>query len=243
MKDSFHRNLIEEQDKNILFIGGGGKSALIRRLNDDCTAQRKKTIVLSFYQQRFPIDSHTIIAADIKNIIRAAPAELKKHLTLSIGKKYENSVLNPFSISEIAKITNHVDAEHMFLEADYCSGKSLSNLKKVPILSALNIQRCILVIGADVLNQTYSKVWTNSSDNFWRENPTFSPLNICTWYSENITLSRLQKRQIPVTCFINKVENTYMGNLALVLAKELKKLGFDRVLTGSVFESVLQVIK
>ena len=243
MQDSFHRNLIEEQDRIILFIGGGGKSTLIRRLNDDCTALHKKTIFLSFFLQKFPVESKTIIASDTKTIVHATSREFKRHQSLYIGKKYENNALKPFSNSEIVNISKKINGEHIFLEADHCEGKSLSTLKKVPAISTLNADRCIFVIGADVLNQTYSKIWTNSSDNYWRQNKTFSPLNICAWYSENITLNRLLRRRIPVTCFINKVENTYTGNLALVLAKELKKIGFDKVLTGSVFESSLQVIK
>jgi hypothetical protein len=243
MKDSFHRNLVEEQDKIILFIGGGGKSALIRRLNEDCTALQKKTALFSSFPQKFPIESYTIIASDVKNILRAAPVEYKKHQSLYFGKKYENDILIPFSVSDISRIIEGLDIKHAFLEADQSSGKSLSNLRKIPGINALHVDRCIFVIGADVLNQKYSNTWTNGGSSFWKNHTTFSPLNIGAWYSGNSTFKRLSDLQIPVTCFINKVENTYTANLALILAKELKKVGLERVLTGSVFESALQVIR
>jgi hypothetical protein len=243
MQDSFHRNVLGENEKTILFIGGGGKSALIRRLTEDCISLRKKTLLFSLFPQQIPIDSKAVVAGNVKNIHAAIQKELKKSRYVFVGKSYKKMILSPFKASEIQQIISKVEAEHIFIEADTTDGKSISNLNKVPAFRSHEIDRCVVLIGADALNQNFSPVWLDSRDPFWEKNKIISPISLVNWYAVNKTLFRFVERGIPFTYFINKVETIYTRNLALALAKELKKQGIERVLSGSVFDSEFQAIK
>jgi hypothetical protein len=243
MQDSFHRNVLGENEKIILFIGGGGKSALIRRLTDDCVSLRNKTLIFSLFPQQIPTDSKTVVSGSMKSVQGAFHKEFKKSIYIYVGKSYKDMILYPFTESEITHIVSKVKVDHVFIEADAVYGKSLSNLNNVPAFRSLEINRCVTLIGADVLNQNFSSIWVDSRDSFWKINKIISPISIVKWYAKNKTLNRFIDRQIPFTFFINKVETIYTRNLALALAKELKKQGVDKVLSGTVFDSTFQVIK
>ena len=58
------------------------------------------------------------------------------------------------------------------------------------------------------------------------------------------------RTQTPLMCispldgrYINKVENIYIENLAIPLAKNIKLQGAENVLIGSVFNSNLHLVK
>ena len=69
------------------------------------------------------------------------------------------------------------------------------------------------------------------------------PMDITKWIISHPLLKKIMSRSIPSTFYINKVENLFLENLAIPLAKSMKLAGTERVLIGSVFNSSLHLIR
>jgi hypothetical protein len=243
MQDSFYRNFLKPEEKIVAFIGGGGKSTLIRRLSRDCQSLGKKVVILSLFPYIAPYEVNVLISSDLPQIDKQAGKELKKNSVLHLGKKYKNARIENFTLDELKKIIHSLTADHIFIEADSANGCSLSIYKKVPVSLLSEINRCINMIGADALNQVKNKHWLAAEDAFWRSKRILLPMDIASWWTSTALFERISGLKLAETYFINKVENIYIENLAIPLAKSVKMAGTDQVITGSVFNSNLHLIK
>ena len=68
-------------------------------------------------------------------------------------------------------------------------------------------------------------------------------MDITKWMNSHPLFEKLAKRSMASTFYINKVENIYIENLAIPLAKSIKLAGTEKVLIGSVFNSNLHLIR
>jgi hypothetical protein len=243
MQDSFYRHFIDQKEKNIAFIGGGGKTVLIQRIVKDCQSIGKKVIIISLQPFMTPLDAKVFIASSLQNISQQLKKELKKDKIIYIGKKIENNTMVNFSLTEIKKHLNSLPCDHVFIEADEVNGCSLSGYKKVSLSLLQQMDRYINILGADAFNQIKNRHWLESEDAFWRAKRILLPMDIAAWYKSSTLFNKLFHLAIPATFFINKVENIYIENIAIPLAKSFKMNGVERVITGSVFNSNLHLIK
>jgi hypothetical protein len=224
MQDSFYRNFLSDHDKIIAFIGGGGKTTLIQRLSKDCHSLGKKVIILSLFPYVAPMDARIVVSTNGSSLIKKIATELKSAKILYIGKKIQNGIIENFSVSEIKKLITVLPGDHIFIEADSTKGRSLSGYNRVSISIFPFVHRYINIIGADVLNQQKNA-------------------NCTKWMNSQDLLKKLTKKSIASTFYINKVENIFIENLAIPLAKSIKLAGTERVLIGSVFNSNLHLIR
>jgi hypothetical protein len=243
MQDSFYRNFISEQDKIIAFIGGGGKSTLMHRLSKDCQSIGKRVIILSIFPFIAPLDAKTVISSSITGINKKIESGLRSSKIIYIGKKINNGIIENFNISEIKKIIDNLPSDHIFMEADSTKGRSISGYNRISISVFQNIQRYINIVGADALNQQKNSNWIAYQDEFWKKKNIIVPIDIGKWILTHPFLAKLSKKPISSTFFINKVENIYIENLAIPLAKSIKQAGAQNVLIGSVFNSNLHLIR
>jgi len=174
---------------------------------------------------------------------RKISAEIKSSKVLYVGKKIQNNVIENFSISELKKMITDLPGDHIFIEADSTKGRSLSGYNRVSISLFQSIHRYINIIGADALNQQKNANWIANQDNFWKKKKIILPMDITKWMNSHTLLGKLSKKPIASTFYINKVENIFIENLAIPLAKSIKLAGTERVLVGSVFNSNLNLIK
>lgn len=243
MQNAFYRSFLDENEKIVAFIGGGGKSTLIRRLAKDCQRFGKKVVILSQFPFFTPVEAKTIISDDPTLLCRQVNAELAESSALYIGKSIKESTITNFNLTEIKKVIKAVQADHIFIEADRADGCSLSGYTKVSVSLLQETDRYINIIGADAFNQIKNKNWLSSEDHFWRKKTVLSPLDIGAWFSSSTLFEKINDLQVPGTVFINKVENIYIENTAIPLAKNFKINGIERVITGSVFNSNLHLIR
>ncbi len=101
MQDSFYRNFIDENDKIIAFIGGGGKSTLMQRLSKDCASIGKSVVILSLFPYISPFGAKVLIADDLSIIKKQVPEELLISGILHLGRKYQKGNIVNFNISQI----------------------------------------------------------------------------------------------------------------------------------------------
>jgi len=243
MQDSFYRHFIDKKEKNIAFIGGGGKTVLIQRIVKDCQSLGKKVVILSLQPFITPPDSKVLISSTLKNISLLLEKELKKTKIIYIGKKIQNNMVVNFSLTEMKRHLKGLPGDHVFVEADEVNGCSLSGYKKVSLSLLQQMDRYINILGADAFNQIKNRHWLESEDTFWKSKRILLPMDIAAWYKSSNLFNKLFHLSIPATFFINKVENIYIENIAIPLAKSFKMNGVERVITGSVFNSNLHLIK
>jgi hypothetical protein len=243
MQDSFYRNFLSDHDKIIAFIGGGGKTTLIQRLSKDCHSLGKKVIILSLFPYVAPMDARIVVSTNGSSLIKKIATELKSAKILYIGKKIQNGIIENFSVSEIKKLITVLPGDHIFIEADSTKGRSLSGYNRVSISIFPFVHRYINIIGADVLNQQKNANWIAHQDDFWKKKKIILPMDITKWMNSQDLLKKLTKKSIASTFYINKVENIFIENLAIPLAKSIKLAGTERVLIGSVFNSNLHLIR
>ncbi len=243
MQDSFYRHFIDDKEKNIAFIGGGGKTALIQRIAKDCKSLDKKVIILSLQPFITPLDAKVFISSSLQNISQPLAIELKKTKIIYLGKKIRNNTVENFSLAEIKKHLKKIPGDHIFIEADQVNGCSLSGYKRVSSSLLQQTDRYINVLGADAFNQIKNRHWLESEDAFWRSKRILLPMDIAAWYKSSDLFMKLFHLSVTATFFINKVENIYIENMAIPLAKSFKMNGVERVITGSVFNSNLHLVK
>ncbi len=243
MQDSFYRNFINEKDKIVAFIGGGGKTALIQRLSKDCLSLGKKVVILSVYPFIAPLDVNIIATKDHSLLKKQIVREFKKSGFIYLGKDYQKGVVINFNLNEIKKIVTDISCDHIFFEADIAKSRSISGYTHIHPSLFQFIDRYINILGADALNQAINSNWISHQDDFWKSKEVFVPMDIADWFQGLPLFKRLSDQSFPATFFINKVENIYLENLAILLAKKIKLLGTDRVIIGSVFNSNLHLIK
>jgi len=243
MQNAFYRSFLDENEKIVAFIGGGGKSTLIRRLAKDGQRFGKKVVILSQFPFFTPVEAKTIIADDPTLLCRQVNAELAESSTLYIGKSFKESTINNFTLTEVKIVINAIQADHIFIEADRADGCSLSGYEKVSVSLLQETDRYINIIGADAFNQIKNKNWLSAEDKFWRKKTVLSPLEIGAWFNSSTLFAKINDLHVPGTFFINKVENIYIENTAIPLAKNFKVNGIERVITGSVFNSNLHLVR
>lgn len=243
MQDSFYRNFLSNQDKILAFIGGGGKTTLIQRLSKDCQSLGKSVIILSLFPYIAPLDVKLIISTNPSVLKKKIYSEIKSKKVIYIGKNLKNGIVENFSISEIKSLLNDLPGDHIFIEADFTKGRSISGYNRVPISIFQNIHRYINIIGADALNQQKNNNWLAYEDDFWRKKKIILPMDITKWLNSHSLIGKLMTRPISSTFYINKVENIFIENLAIPLAKSMKLVGIEKVLIGSVFNSNLHLIR
>jgi len=243
MQDSFYRNFLSDHDKIVAFIGGGGKTTLIQRLSKDCLSLGKKVIILSLFPYIAPLEARILTSVTVSTLKKKIASEIKSTKVLHIGKNIQNGIIKNFSISEIKKLISNLPGDHIFIEADSTKGRSISDYNRVSISIFQNIQRYINIIGADALNQQKNTNWITYQDDFWKKKKIILPMDITKWMNSHPLFEKLAKRSMASTFYINKVENIYIENLAIPLAKSIKLAGTEKVLIGSVFNSNLHLIR
>jgi hypothetical protein len=243
MQDSFYRHFIDEQDKYIAFIGGGGKTALIQRIAKDCNSLGKKVLILSVQSFITPPEARIIISENLQDIALKIKTEFKKNNILYAGKNLKNNQVENFRLTDIKKHLKEIPADHVFIEADEVNGCSLSGYKKVSLTFLQQMDRYINLLGADALHQIKNRHWLESEDSFWKKRRILLPMDIAAWYKASPLFNKLFHLSVPSTFFINKVENIYIENMSIPLAKSFKMSGAERVITGSVFNSNLHLVK
>ena len=243
MQDSFYRNFLSNQDKILAFIGGGGKTTLIQRLSRDCQNLGKNIIILSMFPYMAPLNARIVISPTPALLKKKISTEMKSEKVLYIGKSVQKGIVENFKLHEIKNLINELPGDHIFIEADSARGRSLSGYNHVSISIFQNIHRYINVIGADAFNQQKNANWISHEDDFWKKKKIILPMDITKWIISHPLLKKIMSRSIPSTFYINKVENLFIENLAIPLAKSMKLAGTERVLIGSVFNSSLHLIR
>ncbi len=239
----FYQTFLTEQDNNILFIGGGGKSALIKKLAYDAKSYGKTTIIASLFPLAAPYESSTLISKDPVLIRKQLKSELEKYKIVFIGKKIDKNYILPFSKSELEKIMRNNPADHFFAEADNTNGRSLSGYEKVDLTIPFMVHTVINVVGADVINQRRNENWTLSRNRFLLQDSFLTPHNLAAMYLAHPKLIKIRKKYGQLIFFLNKVENLLVENLAIQLTKRLKLGGIEKVVMGSIFNSTLHQLK
>jgi len=233
---------IDPSEKATLFFGGGGKSTLMHRLSQDISASGQTVAIFSTYPTIMPMEAHMVITPEIKHLKTELEQELQSSSVLYLGKKLNNDRLEAFSHNELMQLLKmELPVDRIFIEADNTDGRSVSGYRKLTLNYRLD--RCINVIGADAFNKQKSDNWIKSRDSFWNTRDMLSPLNLAEWIDSRDIMKKIQNKKIPVTFFLNKVENIFTQNLALAFGKKIKQSGFDRVVIGSVFNSQFQLIE
>jgi hypothetical protein len=200
-------------------------------------------LILSLFPSIAPLDAKIVITSSISKLKNKIESSLKTSKTLYIGKKVHNGIIENFSITEIKKIIDRMPGDHVFLEADSAKGRSISGYNRISISIFQHINRYINIIGADALNQQKNSNWIAHQDDFWKKKKIIVPIDIGNWINSHQFFEKLRKKPINSTFFINKVENIYIENLAIPLAKSIKQTGTHNVLIGSVFNSNLHLIR
>jgi hypothetical protein len=243
MQSYFFQTFLTEQDKTILVLGGGGKSALIKKLAGDSKSLDHATIIASLFPLPFPYESSTLISKDPVLIRKQLKSELEKYKIIFIGKKIDKNYILPFSKSELEKISRNNPADHFFIEADNTNGRSLSGFEKVDLSIPFKVQKVIIVVGADAINQRRNENWTISRSKFLIQDPYMTPNTLAAMFLAHPKLVKIRKKYKPPIFFLNKVENLLVENLAIQLTKKLKLGGIEKVVMGSIFNSTLHQLK
>ena len=96
MQDSFYRNFLEEGDKIVAFIGGGGKSTLMQRLSRDCLYLKKKVVILSLHPMVSPLEANILLSDNPSSIDQQVKKEFTHSNLLYIGKKLTKGTIENF---------------------------------------------------------------------------------------------------------------------------------------------------
>lgn len=235
--------LYDEKEKIVIIAGGGGKSALISRLAENGKMFGKKILVCSRYDMYPPPETNIYLTKSTKNNNAMLRSELEKSPVVYLGSRIEKDMLRGFNSAEISKNIPSLEADHIFIESDQTNGRSLSGFDRFMIPAGKEVQRCIIVIGADCLNKKNDPVWLQTGDPFWQNRAIIDPVDLAEWFLKNTKVRSLISRGIPVSIFINKVEDIFHKNLAITLARQLKPGGIDRVVYGSIFDAEFSLIK
>jgi hypothetical protein len=242
MNSSATSMFLDPSDQVVVFIGGGGKSTLIHHLCRDFSSTGQKIAVISIYPSIIPMEANTMIAKDIKNLKSQIKQELKSTPVIYIGKQLENERLDAYKSSEISQIIKSgLPVDRLFIEADATSGKSVSGYSRLTINYPAD--RCINIMGADAFNKPFENTWIKSRDPFWSKRDMLTPMNLEEWMESREIFRKIRKKGIPLTFFLNKVENIFTQNLAHSFGKKIRQTIFDRVIIGSVFNSQFQLIE
>jgi len=242
MNSSATSMFLDPSDRVVVFIGGGGKSTLIHRLSRDCSGAGQTVAVISVYPSIIPMEANTLIARDVRKLKSQITQELKSTAVIYIGKQLDNERLDAYKSSEISHmIKSGLPVDRLFIEADATSGKSVSGYSRLTI--SYPADRCINIMGADAFNKPFENTWIKSRDPFWRKRDMLTPMNLEDWMASREIFSKIRKKGIPLTFFLNKVENIFTQNLAHSFGKKIRQTVFDRVIIGSVFNSQFQQIE
>ncbi len=239
----FHEALFKDTEKVIAFAGGGGKSVLINKICQECKKSGKTVLVVSNYPLYVPPDTSIFIAEDLDIIKSQISREISKNQVVYLGKAYDEKNIEGFNDKEVRDITEKVLCDHVLIEIDQTQGRSFSGLDKVRLKTAMQTDRCVLIFGADAFNQPNSETYLKAQDSYWQENMTFEPVKIVDWLVNHKFLKNLDTHKIPLTVFINKVENIFDKNLTINFARQLKINNIDRIVYGSVYNSEFNYIK
>lgn len=239
----FHEALFKDSEKVIAFAGGGGKSVLINKICQECKKSGKTVLVVSNYPLYVPPDTSIFIAEDLKIIKSQISREISKHQIVYLGKTYDEKIIEGFTDKALRDITETALCNHVLIEIDQTQGRSISGLDKARLKIAIQTDRCVLIFGADAFNQPNNETYLKSQDIYWQEQMTFEPVKIVDWLVNHKFLKNLSAHKIPLTVFINKVENIFLKNLTINFARQLKINNIDRVLYGSVYNSEFHYIK
>ena len=188
------------------------------------------------------MEANTLIAKDIRNLKSQIKQELKSTPVIYIGKQLENERLDPYKSIEISQmIKSGLPVDRLLIEADATSGKSVSGYSRLTI--SYPADRCINIMGADAFNKPFENAWIKSRDPFWSKRDMLTPMNLEEWMESREIFEKIRKKGIPLTFFLNKVENIFTQNLAHSFGKKIRQTVFDRVIIGSVFNSQFQLIE
>jgi hypothetical protein len=239
----FHNVLFDKSEKVIAFAGGGGKSVLINTICQEFKKSGKSALVLSVHPLYVPPDTRIFISHDI-NIIRSQiNREIAKQQILYLGKSYDEKKISGFKDKDIQEIINSAKCDHILLEIDHTQSRSLSGFDNLKLKTASLAQRCVLVIGADALNQPNIDAYLKTSEDFWQNQMVLEPVKIVEWLIRHKFIKHLSAHNIPLTVYINKVENIFYKNLTINFARHLKQNEIESVLFGSIYNSEFQSIK
>ena len=242
MKNAVTTMFMESSEKVVLFIGGGGKSTLIHLLSKECGNAGQTTAILSASPSVIPMEANTLVTDSLKNFPDQLEQELRSAQVIYIGKKLSDEHLEPFAHAEIMQlIKSDLPVDRVFIEADAVNGRSVSGFTGSTSIYPAN--RYITVMGADAFNKEIDDNWLKSRDKFWQKKGILTPINLAEWIASREIFNKLNKKNIPSTFFLNKVENIFTQNLAHSFGKKIKQIGIDRVIIGSVFNSQFQIIE
>jgi probable selenium-dependent hydroxylase accessory protein YqeC len=239
----FHDVLFDKSEKVIAFAGGGGKSVLINKICQEFKKSGKSALVLSNHPLYVPPDTSIFISHD-KNIIRSQiNREIGKQQILYLGKSYDEKKISGFKDKDIQEIINSAKCDHILLEVDQTQSRSFSGFDNLNLKTASLANRCIMIIGADALNQPNNDTYLKTNDVFWQNQTILEPVKIVEWLIRHKIIKHLTAHHIPLTIFINKVENIFYKNLTINFARQLKQNEIENVLFGSIYNSEFQSIK
>ena len=239
----FNSALYDENEKIVIVAGGGGKSTLISRLAEYGKSRGEKILVCSPHDMYPPPETNIYLTKSTQNINTMLRSELNKSLVIYLGRNLDKDILGGFNSTEFKKHIPSLDADHIFIESDHTNNRSLSGFDRFQIPALKEIQRCIIVIGADCLNKRNDPVWLQTADPFWQDKEIIDPVDLADWFLKSKQVQKLISNGIPVSVFINKVEDIFHKNLAISLSRQLKLGGIDRVVYGSIFNAEFSLIK
>ena len=239
----FHEALFKDSEKVIAFAGGGGKSVLINKICQECKKSGKTALVFSNYPLYIPPDTSIFIAKDLEIIKSQISREISKHQIVYLGKTFDGEKIEGFNYNEVRNITESALCDHVLIEIDQTQSRSFSGFDNLRIKTAMQTDRCVLIFGADALNQPNNETYLKSQEIYWQEQMMFEPVKIVDWLVNHKFFKNLSEHKIPLTVFINKVENIFHKNLTINFARQLKINHIDRVLYGSVYNSEFHEIK
>jgi hypothetical protein len=203
----------------------------------------KRVVIFSVFPYIAPLEAKIILSSSVSNLKKKIESAFNKTKIVYIGKKIQNGIIENYSISEIKNFFEELPGDHIFVEADSTKGRSISGYNRISISILQNTDRYINIVGADALNQQKNANWIAHQDEFWKKKKVIVPMDIGNWINSHPFFKKLQNRKISSTFYINKVENIYIENLAIPLAKNIKLTGVENVLIGSVFNSNLHLVK
>ncbi len=216
----FHEALFNTSEKVIVLAGGGGKSVLINKFCHELKKTGKTALVLSNYDFFIPPDSNTFISDDASIIKSQLSSEIALNQIVYLGKSFDEKKIKAFKESEIHEIADNVECDHILIEIDSAQGKSLSGFDKLKFNTAKRADRCILVIGADALNQPNNETYIKTNDTYWKQKKILEPTSISDWLVNHKLFKILTTHGIPLSVYINKVENVFHKNLTINFARQ-----------------------
>jgi hypothetical protein len=203
----------------------------------------KTVLVLSNHSFYAPPDSSVVLSQDVNILTAQVSRELKKQSILYLGKSLDERYISGFTDNEIKEIINTAKCDHILIEADKTQSRSLSGFDHLRLKTLSLANRCILLIGADVLNQPNTNAFIKTKEKFWKNIDLIEPVHIVEWLKSHKFVKHLAIHNVPLTVFINKVENIFYKNVAINFGRQLKQSGIEKILYGSIYNSEYQYIK